>query len=305
MHPPADACDFARYCSAVDFFSINDHAEGLTPERWQRTIESIRECNARAGDPDHPDLVAFVGWEWTQVGRTPDTHYGHKNVIFPGLADDQLPARPIAYLPASDFQRAPPGFVLRAAQWLVPEPYADFLWLIERMTEVPNCATGVDTRSLPRDCRESADTPGELFEKLAQWQLDSLVIPHGLAWGVHAPRGSRLDNQLTLAQHDPSRQRLLEIWSGHGSSEEYRAPPLRPVREPELSRPQLCRRGDAAGSGGPGHGDDFQPRRSQGNDAARGHRQGRSQEPQRGRGRVHEKPDSDGREHRHVHLGAP
>src|SRR5690606_31879517 len=59
-HPIADACDYARYCSGVDFWSINDHAESLTPRRWQETRESIRECNARAGDPANPDVVAFL-----------------------------------------------------------------------------------------------------------------------------------------------------------------------------------------------------------------------------------------------------
>ena len=54
--------------------------------------QSLRECNERAGDRADPDLVAFVGWEWTQVGRTPETHYGHKNVMFPGLAEDELPS---------------------------------------------------------------------------------------------------------------------------------------------------------------------------------------------------------------------
>ena len=40
-HPPADACDFARFCSALDFWSINDHAESITPRQWEETLESI------------------------------------------------------------------------------------------------------------------------------------------------------------------------------------------------------------------------------------------------------------------------
>ena len=95
-HPVADACDYARHCSSLDFFSINDHDLTLTPTRWQQTIDSIRQCNAIAGDPASPDLVTYLGWEWTQVGATPETHYGHKNVVLRGLADDEIPPRPIA-----------------------------------------------------------------------------------------------------------------------------------------------------------------------------------------------------------------
>lgn len=227
-HPPADACDFARHCAGLDFFSINDHAEGLSPQLWRETVESIRECNRRAGDPSHPDLVAFLGWEWTQTSTTPEKHYGHKNVIFPGLDDREIPARPISSISVESYeQQPPPTFVLRGAAGVVRAlgygAYADVLSFMSALADAPECPTGVPSPELPADCRESAATPAELFRKLDEWGLETLVIPHGLAWGIHAPPGATLATQLTPELHDPDKQRLIEIMSGHGNGEEYRA----------------------------------------------------------------------------------
>ncbi|MEC7917979.1 MAG: DUF3604 domain-containing protein, partial [Pseudomonadota bacterium] len=33
-HPVSDACNFARFCSNLDFFSISDHAELLSSRDW-------------------------------------------------------------------------------------------------------------------------------------------------------------------------------------------------------------------------------------------------------------------------------
>jgi hypothetical protein len=221
-HPPADACDFARHCAGLDFFSLNDHAEALTPERWRREVDSIRECSERAGDPKSPDMVPFMGWEWTQTGPTPETHFGHKNVVLRGLGDADLPARPISALPDDALERARHLWLARIAEALlapVSTPYADFLWWLRRLASLPMCAHGVDTRELPADCQENAPTPELLFEKLAQWGVPSLVIPHGLTWGVHAPPGATLDEQAAPERVAADRQRLLEVFSGHGSGE--------------------------------------------------------------------------------------
>lgn len=225
LHPPADACDFARYCSSLDFWSINDHAEGLTPRRWNETRQSIRECNAAAGDPAIPDMVSFLGWEWSQVSTNPSKHYGHKNVIFRDTADADVPVRAIA-APRQRLAQAPIG---RAVQFMMSlmdfenrQFYLGIQGYYDEIAATPTCEEDVDTRELPAGCLEVAKDPRELFAKLDQWGYESIVIPHGNSWGMNTPASTTFDKQLNSEQHDPERQILFEIYSGHGNSEEYR-----------------------------------------------------------------------------------
>lgn len=225
LHPPADACDFARICADLDFWSINDHAEGISPRHWNETIDSIQECNARAGDPNDPDSVAFLGWEWSQVGATPETHYGHKNVILLETDRAKVPKRPIA-APRPEFRVAaiptPARMMLSLVDFADRQLYADYAVYAEEVSSVSNCEAGVDTRDLPLDCHEVADDPRALHEKLDQWGTPSIVIPHGTSWGLMTPRGFSLARELESGQHNPNRQLLFEVYSGHGSAEPYR-----------------------------------------------------------------------------------
>ena len=226
-HPVADACDFARHCSSLDFWSINDHAITLTPRRWSETVDAIRQCNEIAGSESNPDLVTYLGWEWTQVGATPATHYGHKNVIVRGLDDADIPTRPIAAgapLGIENIQDALPSPMLMGAYGLYDRKRGglDFVTYQAELAALEDCPRGVPVRDLPSDCREMAVTPADLFAKLDDWGFDSLVIPHGTTWGFYTPLGSSWDKQLTLENHDPQRQKLVEVFSGHGNSEEYR-----------------------------------------------------------------------------------
>jgi hypothetical protein len=236
-HPPADACDFARHCAALDFWSINDHAEGTSPRMWQEIKESIRQCNAVAGDPGNPDMVSLLGWEWTQSNPDPDRHYGHKNVVFLDTAEDAVPTRPIgsAFFKTSgnvgveDIMFPPSQRILSPLlDFGNRQLYYDFFGMIREAARVPYCPQGVSVRALPADCHEAASTPKALFAKLEDWGFESIVIPHGNAWGVSVPPTSSWDRQLATG-HDPDRQILIEMYSGHGNSEEYRS--WRPVIE--------------------------------------------------------------------------
>jgi hypothetical protein len=225
-HPPADACDFARFCSGIDFWALTDHAEHMTSRDWQESVQSVRQCNA-VTDPANPDVVAFIGWEWTQQGMDPKDHYGHKNVILRGLDDDEITARPIA--PgglASDISLFfPPPSVLRQnyLKWDFDPEYLRYSRYSAERRAIENCAEAVNSRDLPKDCRELADTPKDLFRKLNEWGVDSIVVPHGTTWGLYTAPGNDWRKQLTPDMQDPNRQWLVEIFSGHGNSEYYRS----------------------------------------------------------------------------------
>ena len=230
-HPPADACDFARFCSNLDFWSINDHAEGITPTNWQDTKRSIRQCDAVSGPKNNQDLVSFLGWEWTQVGNRPDNHYGHKNVIIRGISEDDTPTRPIASIP-------PQGSAVGGVRNLTNQPlfprvalalvapggqrsdYLEFNRFITEVGNTPPCPKGVHVKDLSENCYEGTQTPKELFRKLDEWGFDSIVIPHGTSWGFYTPSGS--DWRKQLGDSDVKHQGLIEVMSGHGNSEEYR-----------------------------------------------------------------------------------
>ena len=219
-HPPADACNFARFCSSLDFFSITDHAEGLTKEMWEDTIKSIKNCDAVSND-DQKDLIAFAGWEWTQMASTPETHYGHKNVILRDLHN--LPEKPIgAGLTGLDLMIKHYAAPLLPLIVDFPPEQIDFDFLKYRSTTYsePFCADLEKEANI--NCKEKAENPKQLFEQLDKLNLEALVIPHGTTWGIHAPAGSNLSYQLLDGQHDPEKQRLIEVYSGHGNSEIFK-----------------------------------------------------------------------------------
>ena len=217
---PADACDFARYCSALDFWSINDHAEGLTPRVWTDTVNAIRECNAAAGDPENPDVVSFVGWEWSNK-EIDDvaSHYGHKNVIFRTWEEGLTPTRPIAAFSSHRITKYPP---LLYGLLSLTDGVSDAAGLGRYFSEsrnTPVCPDGVSADKLPTDCREVALTPRDLYRKLDEWGFDSMVIPHGLAFGSTNPLTADFRDQ--MAQYEQRYQNLLEVYSGHGNSEVF------------------------------------------------------------------------------------
>ncbi|MGB0920477.1 MAG: DUF3604 domain-containing protein [Alphaproteobacteria bacterium] len=236
-HPPADACDYARFCAALDFWSINDHAEAMSPQMWTDIKQSIRSCNA-VGDPVAPDTVAFTGFEWTQVGKTPETHYGHQNVIFKDDGEQAVATRPIAARGSiastgQETELHTPiqglGFpAAMAASGVLLGMTGDVGFVSDMMRRnadlngLKGCDADTPWAELPADCFETAADPAELIARLKAQGHSPLIIPHGSTWGAYTPPGTRFDKHLDKGNHVPDQHRLIEVFSGHGNSERFR-----------------------------------------------------------------------------------
>lgn len=227
-HPISDACDFARFCANLDFWVSTDHAEALTPRKWKSIKEAVRNCN-NPTDPEEPDLVTFLGYEWTQVGDSAQNHYGHKNVMFRDIEEGKVPLRAIGAggiatngmrntLPEQSKQMRPVALL----DFENRHRYFNFIAFADELGASKLCPEGIPSSQLGDDCYEFANTPRELFSKLRDLNIPTIVIPHGNTWGFYTPPNSSLDKQLTSEFNDDKLQILFEVMSGHGNSEEYR-----------------------------------------------------------------------------------
>jgi hypothetical protein len=205
-----------------------DHAEASTPRKWQEIKEAVRQCNAPADEKD-PDMVTFLGFEWTQVGPKANEHFGHKNVMFLDIEEGKTPKRPIGAgglasvgMRKSLASNAQQFKLTAVLDFKNRHRYFNFIEFGKELTGIPYCDENISSELLSPDCYESADTPQDLYRKLNELDLPAIVIPHGNTWGFYSPPNISWDKQLTKDFNDDNLQILIEVMSGHGNSEEYR-----------------------------------------------------------------------------------
>jgi hypothetical protein len=227
VHPVADACNFARFCSNLDFFAVTDHAEWLTKREWEDTINSIRNCSINSDNLDNPPIIPMLGWEWTQKSLDKSSHYGHKNVVLKTIELDKIPVRPIGAEGKffENILNTPVSTIISSTIYDFKNRQNYFNWRYRQLvaSSLIRCSKDEPVRELPSDCLERAETPEILFNKLEDWGVDAMVIPHGTAWGNTAPVSASWTTQLDQKNHNPKYQKLIELFSGHGNSEEYRS----------------------------------------------------------------------------------
>ena len=225
---PEAACEYALACAQVDFYGQSDHAEMLDAAAWQRSQTAVKNCNAKGaalGSGTEPSIVAFQGFEWTSSGK--DLYWGHKNVFF---RNDLVPDLPVAAYSIRELGVADPTALLHTMAiynriGVSVGPALNSIRRAAKINRLKECRDGKRER-----CLSVAPTPKDLWHILNSYfaipsyrdgGYDTLAIPHGTAWGM-AKVGTNWDIQIDNEQHDPNLQRIIEVYSGHGNSENYR-----------------------------------------------------------------------------------
>ena len=132
--------------------------QNSTPKRWADAKQSIRACSAISDNGDgEPDMVSYVGFEWTQVGQRPEDHFGHENVIFESLEDTELAKRPIASggvtvnaLRTNGKALVPIG--LAALDFSNRQNYYDIRTYLDEAASVPLCDPSLPIEQLSEGC---------------------------------------------------------------------------------------------------------------------------------------------------------
>lgn len=251
-----EACLFGRHCSRLDFMVSSEHAEFMTPTIWDSVRNEVRECNAVVGElSGESDFFAFTGFEWTQRAETPSNprsdigdsrFWGHKNVFFLGTDDSELPPRPISsaatpdVLTTQELERDPLYLVFSR---LDEELAGTEVYPADEYRSLPELDICTDDSAEDEDCFEVARTPEALFSRLHELGLPTIVGAHGTAWPLGGA-GSYAE-QVNRTQHDGDLQVFVEVYSKHGSSEEFRD--WAPAREwRTVARDEPCEEGDHA-----------------------------------------------------------
>lgn len=231
LRPPMSACNYARFVSQLDFLGTTDHGESYLPQLWRDGVEAMRLCDS-VGSSGAPDLVGFVGFEWTSIARTVPQHYLHRNVIIRDIVGNGVPKRSIGFYRSA--------FIEAKESWIAADPeqrkeYERYLDYLAAYRALPACPANLSSAEMSADCYELALSPAELNKKLNEQGVEAIAIPHGTAWGYSAPLDVTWDNNMVGGNLLNDLSPVIEVFSGHGNSEPYR--PFRARTFDRLGKP--------------------------------------------------------------------
>ncbi|MEO1034770.1 MAG: DUF3604 domain-containing protein [Pseudomonadota bacterium] len=204
-----DACDYARFCSAIDFWAATDHVATLTERRWRQTRETALQCQAVANADQAGAHDVFVGFSWP---TTTDAQLNRSRAIVLSdldtdvrLSRDGVKNAPAAVAGYASRFRERTELLLRAPA----RRTLDYAAQSRETQRTFNCTPGSP------DCTDvSVAADAVLADYTAR------AIPH---WSVVVDnaRGDFLrheaDDLAPLGANE-----LFEIYSGYGSAEAFR-----------------------------------------------------------------------------------